>query len=123
MTITRTLDYGMGYAGKLGNKCYIARILGSDTRYGLRREFLEPAKVEREHFNRPRTIVHFSYELEASGLYELSEQGERWIIAALPQKDETAKLVRVSDARIKAWIAALDAGQTDNEARLASKGL
>ena len=33
------------------------------------------------------------------------------------------KTAKLSDARIKAWVAALDAGQSGREARLASKGL
>src|SRR5690606_18622834 len=71
MTVIRTLRYGKGYSGRLGNRCWAARITGTDNTYGLAREFLEPVSVEREHFNRPRTIVHFSYELEVDGLYEL----------------------------------------------------
>src|SRR5690606_1425031 len=84
MTVIRTLRYGKGYSGRLGNRCWAARITGTDNTYGLAREFLEPVSVEREHFNRPRTIVHFSYELEVDGLYELSEEGERWFVGVWP---------------------------------------
>jgi hypothetical protein len=123
-TMTRTLDYGKGYGGKLGNKCWAARVTGTDNTYGLRREFLEPTKVEREHFNRPRTIIHFSYELEIDGLYELSESGERWFVFVYAGAETGAvKSAKLSDTRVKAWVAALDEGKSGKEARLASKGL
>lgn len=123
-TMIRTLRYGKGYSGKLGNKCWIARITGSDSHYGLSRDFLEPVSVEREHFNRARTIVEFSYELEVDGLYELSAEGDRWFAMCFADKDTgELKTSQVSDARVKAWIAALDDGKTNREARLASKGL
>ena len=75
---TRTLRYGKGYSGNSGNRCWIAAIHGTDKQYGLNRTFLDPDKVDREHFNRPRTMVDFTWELDA-GLYEASESGERSI--------------------------------------------
>lgn len=124
MTIIRTLRYGKGYSGKLGNKCWAARITGTDSTYGLAREFLEPVSVEREHFNRSRTMINFSYELEVDGLYELCESGERWFVGVWPHKDTGEPVCgRISDERAHAWALALDEGKTDREARLASKGL
>lgn len=123
-TKTRTLRYGKGYAGKLGHRCWAARITGTDNRFGLKREFLEPASVKREHFNRSRTIVRFSYELELDGLYELSEEGERRFVGVWPHKDTGEPVSgRISDERAYAWAKALDEGKTDREARKASKGL
>jgi hypothetical protein len=108
----------------MGNKCWAARISGSDDTYGLAREFLEPSKVEREHFNRARTMVSFSYELELDGLYELSEGGDRWFAGIYTSKDTgEIRSMMLSDARVKAWVEALDKGMSDNEARFASKGL
>ena len=123
MTTIRTLRYGKGYSGRRANKCWAARITGSDRAYGLAREFLEPVKVEREHFNRPRTVIKFSYELEVDCLYELSEEGDRWFVGCWKNKTGEVVTGRVSDARLKAWVAALDEGKTNREARLASKGL
>lgn len=123
-TMIRTLKYGKGYSGRMGNKCWAARISGSDDTYGLAREFLEPSKVEREHFNRARTMVSFSYELELDGLYELSEGGDRWFAGIYTSKDTgEIRSMMLSDARVKAWVEALDKGMSDNEARFASKGL
>lgn len=122
--MTKTLRYGKGYSGKQGNKCWIARITGTDNKFGLRREFLEADKVEREHFNRARTIINFYYELEINCLYEVSESGDRWFICVYADKSTgEAKSMRISDARLEAWVAALDEGKGDNEARVASKGL
>src|SRR5690606_5219229 len=124
MTVIRTLRYGKGYSGRLGIRCWAARITGTDNRFGLKRTFLEPTSVEREHFNRPRTIIHFSYELEVDGLYELCEEGERWFVGVWPHKDTGEPVCgRISDERAYAWARALDEGKSDREARRASKGL
>lgn len=123
-TMTRTLRYGKGYSGKLGNKCWIAEITGSDNSYGLARTFIDPVKVEREHFNRPRTIIEFAYELAVDGLYELSAEGDRWFVGVFADaKTGEIKSMKLSDARVKAWVAALDEGKSNHEARIASKGL
>jgi hypothetical protein len=119
----RTLRYGAGYKGKLGNKCWIARITGTDAEYGLSREFLEPTSVERQHFNRIRTIIEFTYDLETDGLYELCEEGERWFeMCYLSATTGEQKTRTVSDVRVTAWVEALNAGETDRDARLSSKG-
>lgn len=122
-TMIRTLRYGKGYSGKLANKCWVARIGGSSKEFGLTREFLEPVKVERASFTNPRTIVIFSFELEQDQLYELRAEGERWIVMCYEAVDGSLKTAKLSDARIKAWVAALDGGMTGGEARVASKGL
>lgn len=122
-TMTRTLRYGKGYAGKLGHRPYIARILGTDKQYGLQREFLEPVEVEREHFARARTMINMTYELEIDEIYELSAEGDRWIVMCYNNTEGEVKTARLSDARLKAWLAALDAGKMGREARLVSKGL
>lgn len=122
-TMTRTLRYGKGYTGKLGSKCWVARITGTDQAYGLAREFLEPVAVEREHFSRPRTMVNLSFNLEVNGLYELSAEGDRWFAACVRTADGGVKATKVSEARVRTWAEALDAGLSDNDARLASKGV
>lgn len=120
--MTKTLRYGKGYAGKMAHKCWIARITGTDATYTLQREFLEPTKVERERFDRPRTMINFSYELEIDGLYELSEGGERWFAFCYAEDSGEPKTAKVDGDRVRAWAKALDAGRTDREARLGSEG-
>ena len=118
---TRKLRYGKGYAGKSGNKCWIARINGTDKQYGLDRTFLDPDNVKGEHFNRARTMVDFTWQLDA-GLYEASESGERWIFFVFkhPRTGEW-KGIRPDDLRLKAMLELMDGGMDAEEARLATK--
>lgn len=117
---TKTLRYGRGYAGKMGNKCWIARITGSDKKFGLAREFVEPASVEREHFNRPRTMIDFRYHLDA-GLYEYSEGGDRAFLVVWRNAAGAWKMFRPTEDRIKQMLALMDGGMTAEEARVATK--
>lgn len=72
-----TLRHGQGYRGKLGNKCYVAWITGTDPQYGLARVFIDATRVVREHYNRPRTMVNYTYDIEPGRLYEIAEEGVR----------------------------------------------
>jgi hypothetical protein len=111
---------GKGYLGKLGRRCWVARILGADPQYGLRREFIEPAHVGREHFNRVRSIVNFTYNLDP-GLYEISEAGERRIVVVWRAKDGTDKSFCPSDERVNKMLALMDGGMSADDARRATK--
>lgn len=119
-TYTKTLRYGKGYSGKSGHRCWIARITGTDTQYELSREFLEPAKVEREHFNSARTMIDFTWELE-SGIYEASENGERWFIMVRPNKDGTMSAVQPTEERMRAILHFMDEGMEFEAARKATR--
>lgn len=116
---TLKLRYGKGYAGKLGNKCWVAEITGSSPQYGLQREFVEPSKVEREHFNRARTMIDFHYDLGA-GLYEYSESGDRGFFAVWIKSGEYVH-TRLAEDRVKAMVSLMDGGMSAEEARLATK--
>ncbi len=113
---TVTMEYGKGYRGKASNRCWVARILGTDRQYGLRREFIEPTKVEREHFNRPRTKIHFTYDL-GPGLYELSQYGDRFFRLCW---SGGAKWKKVEEDRVKAIVALMDDGAEFEDARKAT---
>lgn len=118
---TRKLRYGKGYAGKSGNRCWIARIDGTDKKYGLNRTFLDADKVEREHFSRPRTMVDFTWELDV-GLYEASESGERWIFCVFLHQDGEYKTFRPEQDRLKAILKLMDDdGMDADEARKTTK--
>lgn len=117
---TRTLRYGKGYSGKMANKCWIAAITGTDTTYGLSRSFIEPTKVEREHFNRARTMIDFTYELE-DGLYEFSEGGDRWFVIVWTTAAGETKRFKPEEARVKAMVALMDDGMSADDARKATK--
>jgi len=115
----RTLKYGKGYSGRLGNKCWVASITGTDQQYGLAREFLEPDSVEREHFNRPRTIINFRWQLGV-GLYECSEGGDRSFFV-VNVKDGEHKAFRPGDERVKAMAMLMDGGMSAEDARKATQ--
>jgi hypothetical protein len=85
----KTLVYGKGYMGKLGNRVWVAQITGTHPKFKLEREFLEATSVKRHHFNRPRTLVDITYDL-SDGLYEMSESGERSFVLVL--NDEEHKI-------------------------------
>lgn len=117
-----TLEYGKGYAGKMGSKCWVAEISGSDRTgpFGLARTFLDPGKVEKEHFNRARTMVKFTYRLPI-GLYEASEGGERYFFVVWASADGTFGWTRIREDRVKAMIALMDGGMSANDARRATR--
>ncbi|MCC6475135.1 MAG: hypothetical protein IT514_15485 [Burkholderiales bacterium] len=115
----RTLRYGKGYSGKLGNKCWIAAIHGTSNQYGLQRAFIEPDKIEREHFNRPRTMIDCTWSLDV-GLYEASEGGERWFFV-VNIKDGEHKAFRPDEERVKAMAKLMDDGMSAEEARKATR--
>lgn len=116
----RTLRYGKGYSGKMSKKCWIAAITGSDTQYGLSRSFLEPSSVEREHFNRARTMIDFTWQLN-DGLYEFSEGGERWYVIVWTNAAGETKRFKPEEYRVKAMVALMDGGMSADEARRATK--
>lgn len=115
----KTLKYGKGYAGKLANKCWIARITGTDKKYVLSREFLDADNIEREHFNRARTIIDFTWHLDV-GLYEASEQGDRWFFVVWVKQGEHVAFT-ADDERVKSMVKLMDDGMSAEEARIATK--
>jgi len=119
-TISRTLRWGKGYTGRLGKRCWVARITGTDPEYGLSREFVEPSKVEREHFTRARTIINFTYDLSV-GLYELCAESERWYLIVWRAKDGSLKAFRPDDKRVAAIAALMRDGTEFDAARRATK--
>ncbi len=119
MPVTVTLRYGKGYSGKLGHRPYIARVTGESKQYGLERTFIEASKVEREHFNRPRTMVTLSYDLEP-GLYEFSTEGDRYYRMVAPS-NKVDTLFNVSEERAKNMIRLMSQGQSFTQARLATR--
>ena len=118
--IEKTLRFGKGYTGKMGNKVWIARITGTNPKSNFEREFLEADKVEKEHFNRARTMVDLTWELE-QGLYEASENGERWFFMVAPHKDGSEKSFGVTHDRTREMAKVMDDGLGFDEARKATK--
>jgi len=140
-TMTHTTDAtttirqrrGVGYAGHLGQRAYLARITGTDPHYGLQREFLSADRVERDHFGwriisavwgptvRSRYIVTLSYEV-GPGLYEEQSEGDRRILMAWSRRDGSVTWTSISsDARIAAMLRLMDRGESFDDARRATK--
>lgn len=115
-----TVRWGRGYRGALGNKPWVARICGTDPRYGLERKFLEPESVRRERFDRERTIVEFSYRLAPDTLYEVSEAGDRRFILAAAEDGGGLTVKEIDTQSAKAFALALATGKPAAEARQAA---
>lgn len=110
-----TAQYGKGYSGARGNRAWVAAIEGKDQKFEFRRTFVESAKVEREHFNRDRTMVTLTWELPV-GLYEVSEAGDRRFIFV-----QSDRFFTVPPKRAEKIAAMLDDGVSANEARKATR--
>jgi len=126
-TLTKKLRWGKGYSGKLGNKAWIARITGVEVDVlstgkvmPLTREFVDATRVEREHFNRARTVIEFTYDLEP-GLYEQSAEGERSLFIVFANAEGAIKWSTVSAARARAIAERLDEGESFEAAIIATK--
>ena len=118
-TTTRTLRQGIGYTGRLGQKAYMARIIGTDPQYGLRREFLDAAKVERDKFNSAKYVRTYTHEL-TEGLYERQSEGDRDYVLIFCREGQWGYNTP-SDERIAAIAALMDDGTSAHDARVATK--
>jgi hypothetical protein len=110
------LSWGRGYSGKMGNKCWVAKIKGIDEEYKFDRTFLDADRVEKEHFGRQRTIINFYYNLE-DGLYEQSEKGEKILFIVW----DNEKWKDIEEERAMKIAKLLDEGKGFEESRLATK--
>ena len=68
------------YKGAMGKPSYIARVNGTNRRYGMDREFVDPSETEMErnrHGNiKGKGIAKHTYKLD-NGLYEVKEYGKK----------------------------------------------
>jgi len=118
--ISKTLRWGKGYTGKAANKVWIARITGTDDKENFAREFLEADEVEKEHFNRARTMINLTWNLD-QGLYEASENGERWFFMIAPHKDKGEASFGVTHDRAREMAKLMDGGMEFDDARRATR--
>jgi len=118
--MTLTLTQGIGYAGKRGQRAYVAAITGTDPTYDLGRDFLDPSTVERDHFGRSRYTRTYTYDL-APGVYEVSEHGERWHIAIWTAPGSETKRTTLTADRVQQIARLMDDGLTAEAARLATR--
>ena len=118
--ITITQRYGIGYRGKLGERPWLARLTGTESRFGRRREFLDADRVTRDHWNRARYIRTLAYNL-GPGLYEEQSEGNRRMCMVWVRQGETTWTSRISDERVDAMLALMDAGEEFDAARRATR--
>ncbi len=120
-TYTTTIQMSKGYTGKTAAyaKGYIARITGTDSTYGLRREFLSGKSDSNDQYRKAKCTWNDVYELEP-GLYELSEGGQQylWIVSI---KDGAAVKITASPERARKMAELMDAGETYDAARKATR--
>jgi len=113
-----TMEWGKGYSGKMGNRCWVRSIDGSALDYSVETKFIDADKVIREHFGRARTMISFTYSL-APGLYQQSEAGEKNYFVAWEKKGVTVAK-DIDDDRAHAMIALMGSGSSAEEARRAT---
>ena len=118
---TQMLQYGVGYTGKLGRRSWTASITGTDTEYGLARDFLDADRVERRKFSSTRSLVDLYWELDP-GLYEESDNGERSYFLVTPTKSGDIDAIVIADERAYAIARLLDSGLEFNQARVQTRG-
>lgn len=120
-TTTRiTLTHGIGYRGKMGERCYIASITGTDPRFDLARTFLDATEVERDSFTRARYTRSYHYDVPV-GLYEISEHGERRYLIVWTKRDGTVARFNPPDQRVRQMARLMAGGMSADEARRETK--
>lgn len=92
--------------------CYVAAIRGTSTQYGLSREFVGEYRREYDYVTWMLT----------PGMYEFCDMGCKRIALVVPSHD-TLKIVTPSAARVAEILRRLDAGESYDAARVATKGL
>jgi hypothetical protein len=119
-TVAIRQQRGIGYRGKLGQDAWLARITGTDADMGLRREFLRADHVERDVWNRPRYVETLTYHL-TPGLYQEQSQGDRRMIMVYTRQGKAVWTSQITQDRLDAMLALMDAGQDFETARIATR--
>ena len=120
-TSTLQLKYGKGYAGKYGNKCWVASITGTSETKRLERDFLEADKAEQRALQSTPHDGHPDLEPALEGLYERSEAGDRTYFFVYRNAGDLTRCTISDEERVIAMAKLMDDGQTFEAARLATK--
>ena len=119
-TYDLVLTQGIGYAGQLRHRAWVAAITGTDATYGLRRAFRDADRVLRDHFGRARYIRTYQHDL-SPGLYEVSEQGAQRYLLVWLKRDGTIGRSNPDADRVRAMATLMDHGQDVEAARRATR--
>lgn len=131
MTTRLSLEKARGYSGRKSGRSYVAQITGTDSQYGLHREFLDRSDVDWNdlHPGKPRGTWTEYFDL-GPGLYEIQEYGERRyrlvyvgrLKSEAPDVPEHAILLAVEYPRVLAMAQLLNDNQiTIDQARRATR--
>lgn len=122
-TLALSVEMSTGYAGKLSQKSYIARLTGTDKKYIFARDFLATDADDKNAMFRARTKGRGSWIERAvvePGLYEIQEHGERRYVIVWLDGDEVKSTSTNVERAIRLAVL-LDAGGAFDDARRASK--
>ena len=114
------LTQGIGYAGKLRHRAWVAAITGTDAIYGLRRVYRVANRVLRDHFGRRRYIRTYQHDL-SPGLYEVSQHGDLRYLLVWLKRDGTIGRSNPDADRVRAMATLMDHGQDVEAARRATR--
>ena len=123
MTHTFKIEKAIGYSGAKSAKSYIAEIKGTDRTYIFCREFVETTETDSaEYFTARRKRKGIWTEAAAVpvGLYEIVRFGAK-SFCAVWIKDGAAVFSLISEDRAMTMAILMDAGQSAEEARIATK--
>jgi hypothetical protein len=122
-TNTRTYEIEMskGYSGKAAafEKGWIAKITGSDEKYGLKRVFLKGKPTTDAPYRKAKCQWIEAYEL-AEGAYEVLEGGERTFVLVWLGDDGAMKCGKTTAERVKLIADLLDCGVDFAAAKVAT---
>jgi hypothetical protein len=122
-TNTRTYEIEMskGYSGKAAafEKGWIAKITGSDEKFGLKRVFLKGKPTTDAPYRKAKCQWLDAYEL-AAGAYEVLEGGERTFILVWLGDDGAMKCGKTTAERVKLIADLLDCGVDFAAAKVAT---
>jgi hypothetical protein len=111
---------GVNYAGKLGEKCWVARIVGtSPGRFHFDREFIDPDTRERNKYNSSRYLETLTWHLDV-GMYERACQGERAFFTVWIKEGEHVWM-NIPVERAEKIAALMSSGASAEDARLATR--
>ena len=114
-TYDLVLTQGIGYAGQLRHRAWVAAITGTD-----RRVFRVADRVLRDHFGRTRYIRTYQHDL-SPGLYEVSQHGDLRYLLVWLKRDGTIAKCNLDADRVREMATLMDHGQDFEAARRATR--
>ena len=120
-TRTYEIEMSKGYTGKAAafKEGWVAKINGTDEKYGLKRVFMKGAPTTDAPYRKAKCQWLEAYEL-AAGAYEVLEGGERTFILVWLGDDGAMKCGKTTAERVKLSADLLDDGVDFEAAKVAT---